>query len=299
MQSKNRSVLQRRARGAWPPATQASAGYAAESASSTAPAPAAVTVPSGPPTALGAAPSGTRTASTMPNAAAAAPAPAAAAAAASAVAEPEDGRAAAPGIHRARRARRGDDEPFLGNLSSNTSSEPQGMAAVAAPGTRWRCSICGLLIDDQTRARRHCATAHGSQPCEPVEVPSTAGSANARPSAPTGSTGSAGTGTTGVAGPSMVAATTPPPYAASSIMPPVAPIFNATRDMASPQAPLGGLFRALPATSMPSTFGGAAGQGLAFEEQVRQLRLDGQATNSVLPAASAAVDCDADSDADI
>jgi len=123
---------------------------------------------------------------------------------------------------RIRRARRCDDEPFsvTGTAEALASAASSDQASTAPPGTRWRCSICGLLIPDELRAKRHCSTAHGSQPCEPLEV------------LPAGTTNSsrAQTSTSGYTA-SQAPVLAAPAYTATSIMPPVAPIFNATRDL--------------------------------------------------------------------
>lgn len=135
----------------------------------------------------------------------------------------------------------GADGAFASGASFRDAT---GAASSASAGgvVRWRCSICGLSMDDHERARRHCATAHGAQPCEPLEV--------VRPVPAASSCGGA---VGSMAAPTLGASTVAPSalFSASSVMPPIAPIFGL----------LGGGTAA--ATAPPPAFGQAFG-GQAF-----------------------------------
>lgn len=203
------------------------------------------------------------------------------------------------GYPRAQRPRRGDDEPFSSAPSSfgptpwaPTTGAVSSMEArpttPATPGMRWRCSICGLLIDDRNKAYRHCATAHGAQPCEPVEVPTptpTSGTTASRPAAPTPTIGVA----TVVPGSAPQRFPPPPASMPASVLPPVAPIFSATRGLvpglgggsgvAAATAPPFGLGRGVAATTVGAADiaeqRGPACSGPSLEEQVQRLHLSG------------------------
>mmetsp|Transcript_5201 Transcript_5201/g.15312 ORF Transcript_5201/g.15312 Transcript_5201/m.15312 type:complete len:486 (-) Transcript_5201:50-1507(-) len=169
---------------------------------------------------------------------------------------------AAGGYPRAHRPRHGDGEGSPASVYVATGAAEACSPAAISHGTRWRCSICGLLVDDYSRAQRHCATAHGTQPCEPVEVQAAPSSAQAAKAPP-------------AFGPTLFGAEWCP-KPAPSVVPPVVPIFNATRCLAS------GTGSALSPTqntadALPGAASGAqgpdSGGACSLEERVQQLRL--------------------------
>lgn len=138
------------------------------------------------------------------------------------------------------------------------SSSPSSPSAAGAPptGVRWRCSICGLLMDERGRAQRHCATAHGAQPCEPLEVPVSGSSRPAPTSLPAGTEpGAFPVATFLPCGAGLLEA---PLLTTPSVLPPVAPIFGATRGLCT-----GGLSEQVQRLHLGGSAGAAAGSAWA------------------------------------